>query len=81
MTTPNSIYDFNMANKNQELLKQQEIMDANFSPDNYQSERFFVEARDGAKVPVSLVYRKGMKMDGNNPLLLWIVWCQHESVF
>ena len=71
MTTPNSTYDFNMVTKDQELLKQQEVMDANFSPENYQSERFFVEARDGAKVPVSLVYRKGLKKDGNNPLLLY----------
>ena len=71
MTTPNSTYDFNMVTKEQDLLKQQEIMDASFSPDNYQSERFFVEARDGAKVPISLVYRKGMKKNGNNPLLLY----------
>ena len=38
---------------------------------NYQSERIMVEARDGVKVPVSIVYRKGTEMNGENPLLLY----------
>ena len=71
LTTPNSTYDFNMNTKEKVLLKQQEVVDANFSPDNYQSERLYITARDGVKVPVSLVYKKGMKMDGSNPLLLY----------
>lgn len=71
LTTPNSTYDYNMVTREQELLKQQEVMDDNFSPDNYQSERLYVEARDGVKVPVSLVYRKGMERNGENPLLLY----------
>ncbi len=71
LTTPNSTYDFNMTTKEKTLLKQQEIVDPNFSSDNYQSERLYVEARDGAKIPVSLVYKKGMKKDGTNPLLLY----------
>jgi len=71
MTTPSSVYDFNMATKDRELLKQQAIMDDSFSPDNYTSERSFVTARDGAKVPVSIVYKKGLKKDGTNPCLLY----------
>lgn len=71
LTTPNSTFDFNMTTREQELLKQQEIMDPNFSPDNYQSERVMVEVRDGVKVPVSMVYRKGMERTGKNPLLLY----------
>ena len=71
LTTPNSTYDFNMNTKEKVLLKQQEVIDANFSPDNYQSERLYIVARDGVKVPVSLVYKKGMKRDGSNPLLLY----------
>jgi len=70
LTTPNSIYDYNMVSKHKELLKQQQVMDDNFSPDNYVSERFFAVARDGAKVPISIVYKKGLKKDGNAPLLL-----------
>ena len=71
LTTPNSTYDFNMKTQKQKLLKQQEVVDDQFSPANYQSERLYVEVRDGAKVPVSLVYKKGMKREGNNPLLLY----------
>ena len=71
MTTPNSTYDYNMDTKERELLKQQEVMDDNFSPDNYISERHFAAVRDGVKVPISLVYKKGLKKDGNAPLLLY----------
>lgn len=71
LTTPNSTFDYDMNTREQELLKQQEIMDPNFSPDNYLSERMYVTARDGVKVPVSLVYRKGMERNGKNPLLLY----------
>lgn len=71
LTTPNSTFDYNMVTKEQELLKQQEIMDPNFSPENYASERVMVEVRDGVKVPVSMVYRKGMERTGQNPLLLY----------
>jgi len=71
LTTPNSTYDYNMVTHEQKLLKQQEVMDENFSPDNYQSERLYVKARDGVKVPVSMVYRKGMERNGKNPLLLY----------
>ncbi len=71
LTTPNSTYEFNMLTQKRTLLKQQEIMDKNFSPENYQSERLYITARDGAKVPVSVVYRKGWKKDGKHPLLLY----------
>ncbi len=71
MTTPNSTYDYRMDTKEKELLKQQEVVDDNFSPDNYVSERHFAVVRDGVKVPISLVYKKGLKKDGNAPLLLY----------
>lgn len=71
LTTPSSTYEYNMNTKNQTLLKQQEVIDSNFSPDNYVSERFFVTAQDGAKVPVSLVYKKGTKKSADTPLLLY----------
>ena len=71
MTTPSSSYDHNMRTGERTLLKQQEVVDENFSPDNYTSERLMVEVRDGVKVPVSMVYRKGTKRDGNNPFLLY----------
>jgi oligopeptidase B len=71
LTTPNSTFDFNLDTKESVLLKQQEVMDPNFSVDNYTSERIMVKARDGAEVPVSIVYRKGTKLDGSAPLLLY----------
>jgi len=70
LTTPRSVYDYNMKTGERALLKREEVL-GEFDPNDYQSERFMVAARDGAKVPVSLVYRKGMAMDGNNPLLLY----------
>ncbi|PWK44408.1 S9 family peptidase [Pleionea mediterranea] len=68
MTTPASVYDYNMKKQEKTLLKQQEVL-GEFHPNNYQSERIFVKARDGKQIPVSLVYRKDkFKQDGTNPL-------------
>jgi len=71
LTTPQSTYDYNMSTKSKKLRKQQEVLGGNFSPENYASERIMVPVRDGAKVPVSIVYKKGFKRDGNAPLLLY----------
>lgn len=71
LTTPHSVYDYNMETKSQELKKQTEVLDPNFSPDNYTSERLYAVARDGAKIPISLVYRKGFEKNGKAPLLLY----------
>lgn len=70
LTTPNSIFDYNMDTKDSKLMKQQEVV-GTFNPDNYTSERLFAESRDGTKIPVSIVYRKGFKKDGTKPLLLY----------
>ncbi|MEE4246737.1 MAG: S9 family peptidase [Kangiellaceae bacterium] len=68
MTTPMSTYDIDLVNDRRELLKQQEVL-GDFRPEQYQSERIFVAARDGKKIPVSLVYRKDkFNQDGTNPL-------------
>lgn len=69
LTTPNSTYDYNMNTKEKILLKREEVV-GDFSPDDYRTERHFATARDGTKVPISLVYRKGMQKDGSHPLLL-----------
>lgn len=68
MTTPPTIYDYNMKTREFKLMKQKEVL-GGFDPENYESERFFVTVRDGAKVPVSIVYRKGYQKDGTAPLL------------
>lgn len=69
MTTPPSVIDYNMATKEQTVMKEQEILGGTFDKNNYASERIWATAEDGTKIPVSIVYRKGMKKDGNNPLL------------
>jgi oligopeptidase B len=69
LITPNSIYDYHMRTGKRELKKQQEVL-GGYDPNQYQSERLFATAGDGTKVPVSLVYKKGMVKDGNNPLIL-----------
>ena len=70
MTTPGSTYDYNMESKERELKKRVEVI-GDFDPANYVTERIFANARDGVKVPVTMVYRKGMKKDGTNPTLLY----------
>ncbi|MCH7854752.1 MAG: S9 family peptidase [Proteobacteria bacterium] len=68
LTTPESTYDFNMVSKEQKLIKEEAVL-GGFDRTNYQTERRFATARDGTQVPVSLVYRKGMEKNGQNPLL------------
>ena len=70
MTTPLSVYDYDMVTRKKVLLKQEEVL-GDFQPKNYVTERLFALSRDGTEIPISLVYRKGLKMDGQNPLLLY----------
>jgi oligopeptidase B len=71
LTTPNSVYDYNMKDRSRELLKQQKVI-GGYNASEYHSERLMVTARDGSKVPVSLVYKKEFfKKDGTSPLLLY----------
>ena len=70
MTTPPTVYDYNMKTRELTLMKQQEVL-GGFDPDNYESERLYAPARDGEKIPISLVYPKGFKKDGKQPLLLY----------
>ncbi len=69
MTTPNSTFDYNMKSRQFKLLKEQEIL-GGFDKNNYTSERLMATARDGTKIPISLVYRKDKKTD-KQPLLLY----------
>ncbi|WP_448520054.1 S9 family peptidase [Rhodoflexus sp.] len=69
-TTPNATYDYDMVAKTKKLLKQQEVL-GGFKSEDYQSERLYATARDGVKVPISIVYKKGFKKDGKAPLLLY----------
>ena len=70
LVTPNSVFDYDMEKQTRVLLKQTEVP-GGFDRNNYQSERIFATASDGTKIPMSLVYRKGTKMDGKAPMLLY----------
>lgn len=70
LTTPISVYDYNMNIKEKELLKIQEVI-GNYDATQYQAERLWAEAEDGTKIPISLVYKKGMRKDTGNPAVLY----------
>ena len=71
LTTPSSVIEYNLTTKVTEVKKEQEVLGGTFHKENYVSERIWVTARDGAKIPVSLVHKKELVKDGNNPLLLY----------
>lgn len=70
MTTPSSVYEWDMERRTKTLLKRQEIV-GGYNPEEYVTERLMVPSHDGVLVPVSIVYKKGMVKDGNNPLVLY----------
>lgn len=70
LTTPYSTFDFNMVTKEKTLLKE-EIVLGGFNKENYETRRLFATAGDGVEVPISLVYKKGIELNGSNPTLLY----------
>jgi oligopeptidase B len=70
MVTPPSVYDYDMHSGKSALLKRQEVP-GGFDPARYASERLWATARDGTRVPISIVYRKGFPRDGRGPLFLY----------
>ena len=71
ITQPPSIIDFNMSSKKKTIRKQQQVLDDNFKNKNYISERIWSQSEDGTKIPISLVYKKGLIKNNKNPLLLY----------
>jgi oligopeptidase B len=70
MTTPSSVIEYDMVSKDRKVLKQQEVL-GGFDKEEYKAERIWATARDGAEVPMSIVYKKGTKLNANTPLLLY----------
>jgi oligopeptidase B len=70
LVTPNSVFDYNMDTHERELKKRQEVL-GGYDPSKYQSERIYATAADGIKVPISLVYKKGLLRNGQAPMLLY----------
>ncbi|CAM3974933.1 S9 family peptidase [Flavobacterium branchiophilum] len=71
MATPPSIIDFDMSKKTKTILKEQEVLGGKFDKKNYIEERIWATATDGTKVPMSVVYKKGMQKNGKNPFLMY----------
>lgn len=70
LITPASVYDYNMNTKEKKLMKQQEVV-GGYNAKDYVTERLFATAKDGTKIPISIVYKKGFKKDGNAPLYIY----------
>ncbi|HAN19990.1 MAG: oligopeptidase B [Bacteroidetes bacterium GWC2_33_15] len=70
LTTPSSTIDYNMVTREKTIKKEQAVL-RGFDKTNYESKRIFATASDGKKVAISLVYRKGIKLDGTNPALIY----------
>lgn len=69
MVTPRSTYDYDMAGRASLLRKQQPVL-GGFDRASYASERIYADAADGVQVPISLVHRRGVQLDGSAPLVL-----------
>jgi oligopeptidase B len=69
-TTPKSIFEYDIPSGERQLLKRTEVL-GGYDPNHYHSERLWATASDGVKVPISIVYKKGVKLDGTAPMLLY----------
>jgi oligopeptidase B len=70
MVTPSSVYDYDMATRARTLLKRQPVL-GGYEPASYESRRVWAVVRDGTRVPMSLVFKKGVALDGTAPMLLY----------
>ena len=69
MTTPSSVIEFDMQDRTQTILKEQEVLGGKFDKNNYVSKRLWASAEDGVKIPISLVYRKDTALTPKTPIL------------
>lgn len=79
LITPESIYEYDMNTRERRLLKREAVL-GRYKPSDYVTERVYAKAADGALVPISMVYRKGLKRDGSNPLVLHGYGAYGESI-
>ncbi|WP_339916513.1 S9 family peptidase [Yeosuana marina] len=71
LTSPSAVIDYNFYTKQSEIKKEQEVLGNDFNKNDYESKRIWATARDGVNVPISIVYKKGIQLNGENPLLLY----------
>lgn len=70
LVTPESVFDYDLNRRTRTLLKRYEVL-GGYAPSQYKSERLFAESPDGARVPISLVYKRSLRRPGGNPMLLY----------
>lgn len=80
LVTPSSVYDYEISTRKSILLKQNEVL-GGYDATQYNSERIYATAKDGARIPISLVYKKGLKRDGRAPMLLYAYGSYGASSF
>ncbi|HQA74418.1 S9 family peptidase [Flavobacterium sp.] len=71
LATPSSVIDFNMRTKEKTVLKEQEVLGGTYDKSNYTEKRIWATAKDGIKVPISMIYKNGVVQNGKNPTLLY----------
>jgi len=71
LTTPSAVIEFDMEVKKKKVLKTQEVLGGAFKPENYKSQRLWANARDGERIPISMVYHKDTPLEETTPLLLY----------
>ncbi|WP_435132402.1 S9 family peptidase [Formosa sp. A9] len=71
LTNPSSVIDYYFKTKEKVVKKEQEVLGGQFNKENYSSKRVWATARDGVKVPISMVYKKDLELNGETPLLLY----------
>ncbi len=69
LATPPSVMEYHMQTKEKKVLKEVEVLGGKFKKENYEEIRLWATATDGTKIPISIVYKKGIKLNGKNPLL------------
>ncbi|NBC57945.1 MAG: prolyl oligopeptidase family serine peptidase [Bacteroidetes bacterium] len=69
LNVPPSVMRYDMTNKQLTILKQKTVQDPNFNQNDYETKRLWATADDGTKIPISIIYKKGLQRDGQNPLL------------
>lgn len=71
MTTPSTVYEFDMLTKEEKRLKRQEVLGGDFTPENYTSKRVWATGKDGVEIPISIVYHKDTALTPETPILLY----------
>ncbi len=79
MVTPSAVYEYDMKTREKVLLKQTEVV-GGYNADDYVQERAYATARDGAIVPISIVYKKGLRKNSDNPTLLYAYGSYGNSI-